>query len=160
MDGCNFFFDCQSNPASLKLFFLVQLSIVAQVALKTIIHWAWIGFIPVSVVWNLTSWISCPLLKAFAISFEYHSLNLLFKNDFATPLIAKSNGWNTWVRFSGTYTVTQWFPLIISKTRWVHWALKASKMSMHFCSSLRSNLVWLGKRQKRFIQDARLLYPH
>ena len=95
----------------------------------------------VSVVSTLALWISCPLSRVFTISFDYYSLNLLFKNDFATLLIAKSNDWITWVRFAfaSMNTVTQWFWSIKSKTHWVHWAIQTSKMSMHFCSSSRSN---------------------
>ena len=93
----------------------------------------------VSVVSTLTSWISYPLSMAFAISFKYHTLNLLFKNDFAAPLIAKSNDWNTWVRFTGTNTVTMVF-IDQMKNALGALSLKSIKNEHAFCSS-RSKLA-------------------
>ena len=96
---------------------------------------------------TFTSWISYPLLS-FWFCYDF--------DVFFTLLIAKSNGWNTWVRFAGTNTVTKWFSLIKSKTRWVNWALKTSKMSMYFCFSTRSNSALFDLANEKII-DSRCL---
>ena len=93
---------------------------------------------------TFTSWISCPLLS-FWFCYDF--------DDFATLLIAQSNSWNTWVRFAGTNTVTKWFSLIKWKTRWVHWPLKTSKMSMNFSFSTRSNSALFDLANEKIIDS-------